>query len=362
MTTPYLTIDLDKIEHNARTITRLCGTHGIQVSGVTKGVCGHPQVARAMLRGGIADIADSRLENIQRMRAAGVAAPFTLLRLPPLSGVDSVVATAAASLNSELPVLRGLSQAARGRHLVHDVIIMVDLGDLREGIWPADLMPLLREVFTLRGIRVRGLGANLSCFAGVVPGEDNMRLLASLAEQVEQGFDITLELVSGMNSSGLEFLASGRMPARINHARIGEAILLGRETTRRQPWTDTHQDAFQLWAEVLELKNKPSLPLGERSQDAFGGLPAFEERGNILRALVNLGRADVDVTGITPVDARMVILGASSGYLLLDVSALEGAIHIGDEVGFSLNYGALLAAMSSEYVEKRPASPRGPDQ
>ena len=352
MTTPYLSIDLAKIEHNARTIAELCAAKGIRVSGVTKCTCGHPDVARAMLRGGVDDIADSRLENIDRMQAAGVESHFMLLRLPPLSGVDQVVKSTATSLNSELRVLQGLSTAAGRRYQRHNVIIMVDLGDLREGMWPTELIPTVREALKLPGICVRGLGTNLSCFAGVAPDEDNMQRLVCLVEEVEQTFGITLDIISGINSSGLELIAAGAMPTRVNHARIGEAILLGRETTQRKPWPDTHQDAFVLHAEVLELKDKPSLPVGIRRQDAFGAVAAFEDRGNVLRALLNLGREDVDVAGIAPLDARLRILGASSGYLVLDVSAVQGSIQIGDELAFSLNYSALLAAMTSEYVKK----------
>lgn len=142
------------------------------------------------------------------------------------------------------------------------------------------------------------------------------------------------------------------MPARINHARIGEAMLLGRETTHRQPWPDTYQDAFVLHAEVLELKQKPSIPVGERGEDVFGQHPHFEERGEILRALLNIGREDIAVDGITPLDERLTILGASSGYLVVDVTPAAGSIQVGDTLSFSLNYSALLAAMTSEYVKK----------
>ena len=100
MTHPYVTIDLDKIEHNARIVVDLCGAHGIEVAGVTKGVCGHPEVAKAMLRGGVASIGDARMENIARMKAAGVPGPYMLLRVPPLSGTHEVVETVNLSLNS----------------------------------------------------------------------------------------------------------------------------------------------------------------------------------------------------------------------------------------------------------------------
>jgi len=350
---PYLTIDLGKIEHNTRTIVALCSKHGIEVAGVTKVSCGHPEVAKAMLRGGVTSIADSRFENIQRLKDAGIQTTFMLLRIPPLSAVDKTVELTDVSLNSELSVLEGLSKAAAQRNKVHEVIIMVDLGDLREGVWPDELMPFMRAAVKLRNIKIKGLGTNLACFSGVEPNTKNMQQLAQLADQVRKDFNLALPWLSGINSSGLRLIASGGMPEQINHARIGEAILLGRETLRRQPWPGTHQDAFILHAEVLEQKLKPSAPRGKRSEDAFGEQPAFEDRGMIDRLLVNAGREDIDIHGTTPVDSRLKILGASSGYLAIDATASKGQYKVGDKISFTLNYSALLTAMTSEYVKKR---------
>lgn len=353
MITPYLSIDLDKIEHNSRSVVGLCAAHGIQVTGVTKGVCGQPAVAQAMRRGGVISIADSRLKNIARLKAAGVTGVDMLLRLPALSNADAVVEAVQVSLNSELLVLQALSAAARCRNIVHGVILMVDLGDLREGVWPDGLAALVGGTTGLSGIRVRGLGTNLGCFGGSVPSVANMKRLVELAGEVETLLDAPLDWISGINSSGLDLIASGRMPPRVNHARIGEAILLGRETIRRRPWPDTYQDAFLLHAEVLEVGSKPSLPLGGRGEDAFGHRPVFEDRGNIRRALLNVGRQDVRVEGLRPLQQGVEILGASSGYLVLDVSRAQCNVGVGDELIFTLNYGALLAAMTSEYVQHR---------
>jgi predicted amino acid racemase len=351
---PYLTIDLDKIEHNARAVVALCTQHRIAVTGVTKGVCGQPEVARAMLRGGVASIGESHIENIERLKAAGVATSFMLLRLPPLSEVDTVVEVADVSLNSELAVLAALSQAAERRGRIHDVIVMVDLGDLREGVWPGDLVPFLREAAGFQGVRVRGIGTNLACFGAVAPSAENMSQLVELARAAERTLDVALDYISGANSSGIELIASGRMPKPVNHARIGEAILLGRETVHRRPWPGTFQDAFRLHAEVLELQRKPSVPIGERCEDAFGKFPAFEDRGDIWRALLDVGREDVDIEGLTPVDPHMAILGGSSDYMVVDVTGAPGRLRVGDEIAFSPKYGALLAAMTSQYIEKRP--------
>jgi predicted amino acid racemase len=164
---PYLTIDLDKIEENARAIVALCRQHGIEVTGVTKGVCGHPEIAKAMLRGGVTSIGESRFENIHRLRSGGVDAPCMLLRVPPLSGVDEVLASADVSLNSELPVLAGLSETAERLGRVHDVIVMVDLGDLREGVWPEDLVSFVRATLRLPGIRTPPDGGSTGCRAPI---------------------------------------------------------------------------------------------------------------------------------------------------------------------------------------------------
>jgi len=351
--TPYLLIDLDKLEHNTRTIVDQCQAHGIEVTGVTKCVCGHPKVAQAMLRGGVSSIADSRMKNIQRLKAAGIDTDYMLLRLPPLSRVDEVVQLVGLSLNSELSVLKALSEAAQRQGKTHDVILMLDLGDLREGIWPDNLVSLVEEALKIPNIQIKGIGANLACFGGVVPSADNMNHLVELAAEIEQAFGLSLKWVSGINSSGLDLIALDQMPSRVNHARIGEAILLGCETTERRPWPGTYQDAFVLHAEVLELKNKPSVPIGQCSEDAFGKRPIFEDRGMMTRALLNVGWEDVDVEGVMPLDPRVTILGASSGYLAVDVTAVGDNIRVGNELAFTLNYSALLAAMTSEYVTKR---------
>ena len=290
---------------------------------------------------------------MRRLREARIEAPLWLLRVPPLSQVDEVVASVDVSLNSELAVLAGLSEAARRRGRVHDVLVMVDLGDLREGIWPDDLVPFVRELRGLTGVQLVGLGANLTCYGGVIPTAHNMRRLVRCVEEVEAELGRSLAVVSGGNSSALPLLAAGDMPARIDHLRVGEAILLGRETVHHRAWPGTHQDAFRLYAEVIERKEKPSVPLGERSEDAFGRRPDFAERGERERALVNVGREDVDPHGLTPCDPGLRVLGASSDYLILDVSDAPTEVAVGDVIPFALGYGSLLAAMDSQYVEKR---------
>ena len=352
---PQVTIDLERIERNARTVVARCRASGIAVFGVTKGTCGMPQVARAMLRGGVTGIGESRFENIRRLRASGIDAPIMLLRSPPLSLIEEVIKTVDISLNSELATIRELSRVAERMARVHDIVLMVDLGDLREGIWPSDLIPTVEQVMQLPGVRIAGLGTNLTCFGAIIPTETNLGALAGHAEKLRRTFGLDLTYVSGGNSSSLPLLLAGRMPKGINHLRIGEAILQGgRDTFHDEPWAELDRDVFTLSGELLEVKVKPSMPIGTMGVDAFGNRPQFEDKGDRLRAIVNIGREDVAVEGLLPAAAGIEVLGASSDHLILDVTDARPVPQVGDKVAFRMSYAALLAAMTSEYVEKAP--------
>ena len=52
MSCPRIEVDLDKIRRNTETVVRRLDPRGIDVTGVTKAVCGHPAIAQAMLDGG----------------------------------------------------------------------------------------------------------------------------------------------------------------------------------------------------------------------------------------------------------------------------------------------------------------------
>jgi predicted amino acid racemase/arginase family enzyme len=355
MSGPQVAIDLGRIERNARAVVERAAQSGIKVFGVTKGSCGLPQVARAMLRGGVSGLAESRFENIRRLRESGIGCPIMLLRSPPLSRVEEVVRTVDISLQSELEIIREISRIAQRIGRVHDIMLMVDLGDLREGIWPNDLLPTVERVLELPGVRIAGLGTNLTCFGAIMPTEDNLNQLVAYAYKVERLAGISLDWVSGGNSSSLPLLLENRLPAGINNLRIGEAILQGGyETFREEPWAELEFNAFRLTGDLIEVKVKPSLPIGESGYDAFGNQPVFVDEGDRLRGIANIGREDTMIEGLVPINPGVRVLGASSDHLVLDITDAEPPLVVGDRVSFHMNYGALLAAMTSEYVEKAP--------
>lgn len=350
MSAPRLEIRLDRIQHNAATLVARLGPRGIGVTGVTKATLGSPGVAAALLRAGVRGLADSRIENVEALRIAGVSAPITLLRSPMPSQAERVVAHAEVSLNTELDVVALLSAAATAQRRTHGVVLMVELGDLREGILPADLAVVAEGVQRLPGIALRGIGTNLACQSGVVPDEGNMAELSALAIALEARLGIGLEVVSGGNSATLDWAFASPDVGRVNDLRLGEAILLGCEPLHRRPIDGLHTDAFTLVAEVIESKTKPSLPWGDIGQTAFGHQEAASDRGETRRVLVALGRQDTDPDGLEAPDG-MAILGASSDHLVLDAGHAGPAV--GSEVRFQLGYGSLLAAMTSPFVSRR---------
>ena len=350
MTYPKLIIDLPKIRHNTQLLVDLCHRQNIEPVGVTKVTCGDPKVAQAMLDGGIRMLAESRIENARRLGQAGIPAPLMLLRLPMPSQAKEVVQLFRCSLNSELATIKALNSAARQASLIHEIILMIDLGDLREGIWPDQLDQIMGEIAALDNIRLLGLGTNLTCYGGVIPTRENLGALLKYNLRGEMFYPHPLPVVSGGNSSSLQLLLKGQLPP-ITQLRLGESILLGRETVDRQPVPGAHLDCFQLQAEIIEVRRKPSVPMGDLGQDAFGGTPVFLDRGIHLRAIVALGRQDVALDSLEA-PLGIDILGASSDHLLLDVTKYQSPLAVGDQLTFSPGYGALLAAMTSQYVTK----------
>jgi len=349
---PRLEIDLEKIKQNASLIKRKCEKHGIEVVGVTKGFCAYFPIAKAYYEGGIRKFGDSRLVNIKRLVESGIRGDKYLIRIPMMSEVDEVVRWTDVSLNSELKVIKALGEEAVLQNRVHGVILMVDVGDLREGVMPEDVVDTVKEISDMKGIKFLGLGSNVGCFGGVLPSRENTRLLVDLAEELHRKLGISFSILSGGNTVSLGLLEKGELAEGINQFRIGEAILLGTDSTGNRIIKGAHQDTMRLVAEVVEVKEKPSVPVGQIGKDAFGDIPEFEDKGIRKRAILALGRQDVPVEKLIPEDEKIQILGGSSDHLILDVTDSGEDYYPGKKVGFKINYSTMLALMTSEYVKK----------
>lgn len=346
---PRIEIALSQIRHNARMLCELYDRQGISLMGVSKAILGDPSIAEAMIQGGVKFVADSRIENIQKMKNAGISTQFVLLRTA-LSQAESVIRNVDISLNTELETVKELSYYANIHNKIHQIIIMVELGDLREGILPCDLSQFIKTTLDLPQIKVLGIGCNLACYGGIKPNNQKMRELSELADTIEKEFQIDLEIISGGNSANYEWYQSAQKVGRINNLRLGESILLGCEAINRKAIPGLYTNAFKLIAEVIESKEKPSLPFGEICQNAFGIVPTFLDRGIRRRVIIALGRQDVLISGLRP-SKDLEILGSSSDHIVLDSNNYD--LKVGSEVKFNLDYGGLLSAMTSPFIKKQ---------
>lgn len=356
---PRLCIDLNKLDRNLNACAELL--HKVPDSKlmiVTKGICADPQVVRLILENPHVDyVADSRVQNLKTYadEARKAGKKTVLLRLPMHSEILEVVRYADVSLNSELSTIRLLDQAAGREGKVHDVLLMIDLGDLREGIFyrsQSEIDEVVEGILGLDHVRLCGLGVNLTCYGAVIPQKGNLSQLVQLARQIEERYHIKLELISGGNSSSIYLIDRGELPEGINNLRLGESFLLGNDTAYGTDVPGTVRDAMTLEAQIIEIKEKPSVPEGESGLDAFGQRPHYEDRGIMRRAIAAIGRQDADLDNMAPADPSISLIGGSSDHTILDVTHCEIPYQVGDIISFTLSYGGMLKAATSPYVDR----------
>ncbi|MBN2605688.1 MAG: alanine/ornithine racemase family PLP-dependent enzyme [Bacilli bacterium] len=346
---PRIVIDKNKFRHNLKHLINLCHSRGLSVMAVSKVFCADLELMNIMIEEEVDYLADSRIENLK-----GISSdiPKVLLRLPSISFAEDVVRHSDISLNSEIETIRVLNKYAKEQNKIHGVILMIDLGDLREGIFRKDeVFETIEHVTKLNHIKLSGIGTNLTCYGGVIPTHDKLVELVDFKTEIEQKFNLKLDIISGGNSSDLELVIEDRIPFGINNIRLGEGIVLGRETAYGTYLENMYLDVFTLEAEIIELKEKPSVPIGEIGMNAFGKIPTFIDKGTRLRAILAIGKQDVDHGELIPIDL-IQILGSSSDHLIVDVSESNKLFEVGDILKFRLTYGSILSLMTSKYVGK----------
>lgn len=353
---PRVEIDLKKLRNNIDQMVSRCKNQGIEVAGVIKGCTGIPQCAKQFEDGGCSFIASSRLEQLQDARDFGIKLPLMLIRIPMLSEVKEVIRLTDISLNSELAVLKALNDEAVIQGKVHQVILMVDLGDLREGFWSREdlLEAALMVEQKMEGLELAGVGTNLGCYGSINATPEKLQELVECAELIEGKIGRTLRYISGGATTSLPRVLEGNMPERVNLLRVGEGILLAKDL--RDLWgldmSFMYQDVFVLKAEVIEVKDKPSHPVGEIMFDAFGFKQEYVDRGIRRRALLALGKVDYAFPDmIFPRDKGIEILGASSDHTIVDVQDAKRDFKVGDIMAFDLCYATIVYVTNCRNVK-----------
>ncbi len=351
-TYPRLLINITSIRDNTEFVVRTCGQNNIKITGVTKSFCGQPPLAATMLQGGVEVLADSRMDNLRLLRKSFPEAKLMLLRITMPGEAKDTVAICDRSVNSELATIEQLNTLAGQAGKKHGIILMVDMGDLREGLWPDDVLAAALSVEGLPHVELIGLATNFGCFGGVLPDEVNTSDFARLALEVEAAIARPLEVVSIGGSTCLELAQSGQLHPKINDLRIGEAISVGTNASQHgAPIPGMRQDGFRLLAELAEIQDKPSVPIGQIGPDAFGHVPHFTDKGIMRRGVLAIGKQDTSFDLLRPVDTAIEILGGSSDHMICDLTSCR-EYRVGDVVEFEVGWSAMLHLMTSPYVEK----------
>ncbi|MBR2546812.1 MAG: alanine racemase [Eubacterium sp.] len=363
---PELVIDKGKLADNIREVTARCRARGISVAGVVKGMNGLPELIRVYAESDVVMIGSSRIEQIRDAVEIGKAdpelrKPTMMIRIPMLSEVPEIVEYCDYSLESEDAVLRALNDEVLRRAenegcaiKKHKVILMVEMGDLREGYVGDDLISAALMVENdLDGLELAGVGMNVGCYGSILPTREKLDEFVKRAEEIEAAIGRRLDIISGGATSTLMRVLDGNIPERINHLRIGEGILLAHDLPLFYgcDMSFLHQDIFRLRMEVVELKLKPTYPQGTIGRDAFGHLPEYTDRGDRMRAICACGKVDYgSEEEITPLLTGVHVIGASSDHTLLDVEDIKVPLTIGDVLEFSINYASMVYVTSSRNI------------
>lgn len=349
-----LFINLSKLRHNIRTVQNICKPRGLEVIGVVKGCHKFSPIIQAFQRGGIGTLGMSRVDVGIEASAFLHERPI-LISLPSIRECRSVVRYFKASLNSEIDAVRALAEEARKQSRVHGIILMVESGDLREGVMPDQVNNLVERILSLKGghVSFEGLGANTGCLSGTLPNEENTRLIADLSADIEKRFGAPVKTLSIGGSIMLDWIEKHGLPEGVNQIRVGEAIFLGNVPNAPEKHPDLFEDVFVLRGEVVEVKEKPSVPWGPVGRDAMGHCRAFEDRGVRKRAILNFGLVDTDPSGLAPKDPGLDIISSNSDYTVVDVTDCEGTVPVGHTFDFTLNYSAMIQTFLSPFIDIR---------
>ena len=351
----YLKLYRDKLRENYNFLDDLFKENDIKWGITTKLLCGHEEYLKEVADLGIGEMHDSRISNLKKIKEIDPDTMTTYIKPPPKDIIESVVKYADASLNTELSTLHALSEEAKRQDKVHKVIIMIEMGDLREGVIRENLIDFYEKVFKLENLEVLGIGTNLNCMHGVMPDEDKLIQLSLYKQIIELRFDKTIPLVSGGTTVTIPLLLRNQLPRGINHFRVGEALFFGKDLFADGTIEGMHNDVLELYTQIIEISEKPKVPTGDLGKDPQGNVMEINEEDygkTSYRAILDLGYLDINPDHLINVEDDIEIVDASSDMLILDVGENEAGYEVGDFIRFRMKYMGALGIMNSDYIDK----------
>jgi predicted amino acid racemase len=318
----------EKLRENYNFLDNHFKQHGIEWAVVTKLLCGNELFLKEVLNLGVREVCDSRLSNLETVKKLNPNVQTVYIKPPPVGSLEEVVQFADVSFNSESSTIKLLSDEAVRQNKVHKVTIMIELGDLREGIMGDDLMDFYKKVFELPNIEIVAIGSNLNCLHGVMPSKDKLIQLSLYKQLIEATFNKKIPWVTGGTSVVLPLLFRKELPKSINHFRIGETLYFGNDLFDGSIIDGMHEGVFRLYSEIIEITEKPKVPIGELAENPSGETFEINEDDygkTSYRAILDIGLLDIDPS-----------------YLKSDDSVLS----------FDIKYMGVLSLMNSDYIEK----------
>lgn len=349
-----ITLDSEKLKHNFEQLDSLFKKHNIRWSIVTKLLCGTPIYLKELLNLGIEQVCDSRVTNLRRIKSIHPDVETIYIKPPAKKSIRSIVLYSDISLNTEIETIFLLNEEAKRHDKIHKIILMIELGELREGIMGDDLIDFYKHVFELKHIEVVGIGTNLTCMNGILPNSDKLIQLSLYKQLIEAKFNRKIDFISGGSSVTIPLISLQILPKAINHFRIGEALFMGTTPFDNLPFENLKTDLFELNTEIIELIEKPYIPSGEFGLNLEGETPEFDENLNgktSFRAIIDVGKLDVDDSNLSPVDTSISFVGGSSDMYVIDLGLNKNGYKTGDIIRFKLNYMAILRILNSKYIE-----------
>lgn len=352
---PTLTINTRKLKENTQAAIKDLGNFGVSMMAVNKVFNGFKETAQAVVDGGVEVVAESRTYNLAKLQ--DINCKKCLLRSPALSEINDVVKYADISLNCEEGVIKALSEEAKKQDCNHGVLLMIDLGDLREGVWYEryeEILHLINIIEHLDNIYLYGIGSNFNCYGTVLPTVINGEMLLEIKAKLEKDTQRIIPLTSAGNCTSFHLIDKNIWPKGLNHLRSGGLQEFGIEYVDMKYLKNYHHsrkdinlacsDMYVLSAEIIELNTKPTIPVGDLGVDAFLNKKSFEDSGNRKRALLAFGLQDVPIEGCHPCNDQIKVLGQTSDHTLIDIEDCDEKLKVGDVIKFELDYTSLLMA------------------
>lgn len=352
----HIVLNRKKLKENYQYLDNLFNASNIEWGIVSKVFCGSRLYLKEIIGLGIRQICDSRITNLKIIKSIDPSIETVFIKPAAKRYVSSVVKYADASFNTEYGTIKMLSDEAVRQDKLHKIIIMIELGELREGVMREDFIDFYAKVFKLPNIEVAGIGTNLTCMYGVLPNQDKLVQLCLYEQLIEAKFNKTIPYISGGTSVTIPLIAKGLLPKGVNHFRVGESLFLGTDVYNHQPNPNLHQDVFKLCAEIIELREKPMIPDGDIGHNLTGDELSFENgqtEDTSYRAIIDIGLLDVEANHIFPTSKNIKIVGSSSDMMVVDLGEDYKQYKVGALIEFNLNYMGILRVMNCDYVDKR---------